>query len=193
MADEPLIASLRRAVEAAPADVPLRLHLAELLLGVDRADEAVPHLGVALGQEPASPRALDLMRRALAAPAAPASPAPPAAGSLPSPTSESQGQPGPAAPPAASPLTQSPAEPPSSTPAPDAASLADAIPGQTRVPGDVDDSFDWDAAARDLGEIAQPLFVGENGEQLTEPAFDLESSAVNLADVGGMEQVKQRL
>jgi len=190
VADEPLIASLRRAVEAAPADVPLRLHLAELLLGVDRAGEAVPHLGVALGHEPASAHALELMRRALAAPAAPAAAAPPGAGAQPSTTDEGQGRPGPAAAPAPSP---SPAEPPATAPAPDSASLADAIPGQTRVPGDVDDSFDWDAAARDLGEIAQPLFVGENGEQLTEPAFDLESSAVNLADVGGMEQVKQRL
>ena len=77
MADGPLIASLRRAVEAAPADVPLRLHLAELLLGADRAEEAVPHLGVALGQEPTSAQALELMRRALAAPAEPAPAAPP--------------------------------------------------------------------------------------------------------------------
>ena len=183
MADGPLIASLRRAVEAAPADVPLRLHLAELLLGEDRAAEAVPHLGVVLGQEPSSARALELMRRALGTPAPPASPAPPeAADPAAPPTTPAQ----PPATPGAAP--SSPAEP---RPA-DAGPLADAIPGQTRVPGDVD-SFDWDAAARDLGEIAQPLFVGEDGERLTEPAFDLESSAVSLADVGGMEQVKQRL
>ena len=195
MADGPLIASLRRAVEAAPADVPLRLHLAELLLGADRAAEAVPHLGVALGQEPTSAQALELMRRALGAPATPASPAPPSAAE-PKPDADSQPtsttQPGPDASPAApgTPATpSSPAEPPR----PDAGSLADAIPGQNRVPGDVEDSFDWDAAARDLGEIAQPLFVGEDGEQLTERAFDLESSAISLSDVGGMEQVKQRL
>ena len=185
MADEPLIASLRRAVEAAPADVPLRLHLAELLLGVDRAQEAVPHLGVALGHEPSSAHALELMRRALAAPASPAPPN--GAGSQPT---TNQNQPGPAASPTpASSPSPAAAEPP----LPETASLADAIPGQTRVPGDVDDSFDWDAAARDLGEIAQPLFVGEDGERLTEPAFDLESSVVSLADVGGMEQVKRRL
>ena len=198
MADGPLIASLRRAVEAAPADVPLRLHLAELLLGADRAAEAVPHLGVALGQEPTSAQALELMRRALGAPAAPASPAPPSAAE-PKPDADSQPtsttQPGPDASPAAPAVPGTPATPssPAEPPRPDAGSLADAIPGQNRVPGDVEDSFDWDAAARDLGEIAQPLFVGEDGEQLTERAFDLESSAISLSDVGGMEQVKQRL
>ncbi|MBR7831014.1 tetratricopeptide repeat protein, partial [Actinospica sp. MGRD01-02] len=71
MADDPLIASLRRAVETTPADVPLRLHLAELLIGQNRPDEAVQHLGVVLGQAPSETRALDLMRRALAGPAAP--------------------------------------------------------------------------------------------------------------------------
>ena len=195
MADGPLIASLRRAVEAAPADVPLRLHLAELLLGADRAAEAVPHLGVALGQEPTSAQALELMRRALGAPATPASPAPPSAAE-PKPDADSQPtsttQPGPDASPAA-PGTPATPSSPAEQPRPDAGSLADAIPGQNRVPGDVEDSFDWDAAARDLGEIAQPLFVGEDGEQLTERAFDLESSAISLSDVGGMEQVKQRL
>ena len=195
MADGPLIASLRRAVEAAPADVPLRLHLAELLLGADRAAEAVPHLGVALGQEPTSAQALELMRRALGAPAAPAAPAPPNAAE-PKPDPDSQPttttQPGQAASPAVPGAPATPASP-TDPPRPDAGSLADAIPGQNRVPGDVEDSFDWDAAARDLGEIAQPLFVGEDGEQLTQPAFDLESSAISLSDVGGMEQVKQRL
>jgi AAA+ superfamily predicted ATPase len=191
--DGPLIASLRRAVEAAPADVPLRLHLAELLLSADLAQEAVPHLGVALGQDPTSAQALELMRRALGTPAAPESPAPPnAAEPQPSTTpAQNPARPAaPAAPPApAAPAPAAPGEPPP----PDNAALTDAIPGQTRVPGDVDDSFDWDAAARDLGEIAQPLFVGEDGEQLTEPAVDLESSVIRLADVGGMEQVKQRL
>ena len=179
MADDPLIASLRRAVETTPADVPLRLHLAELLIGQDRGDEAVQHLGVVLGQAPTETRALDLMRRALGTPAATASQP-----STTQPAAAENAQPEPAAPPQPAPPVADDAE---------SASLADAIPGQTRVPGDVDDSFDWDAAARDLGEIAQPLFVGDDGERLTEPAYDLESSSVSLADVGGMEQVKQRL
>jgi AAA+ superfamily predicted ATPase len=180
VADDPLIASLRRAVETTPADVPLRLHLAELLIGQGRGDEAVQHLGVVLGQAPTETRALDLMRRALGAPAAPA----------PQPAAAQPTAPQPAVAEVAQPEQVTP---PASTSDSDSASLADAIPGQTRVPGDMDDSFDWDAAARDLGDIAQPLFVGDDGEKLTEPAYDLESSSVSLADVGGMEQVKQRL
>jgi hypothetical protein len=39
--DSPLIRSLRAAVAAAPADVPLRLHLAQLLPEADRPDDAV--------------------------------------------------------------------------------------------------------------------------------------------------------
>ncbi|MBR7831351.1 ATP-binding protein, partial [Actinospica sp. MGRD01-02] len=80
--------------------------------------------------------------------------------------------------------------------APSAAETEKTVPGQSRVPGDAEESFDWDAAARDLGDLgdlAQPLFVGDDGERLTEPAFDLESASVSLADVGGMEQVKRRL
>ena len=180
MPDDPLIASLRRAVEATPADVPLRLHLAELLIGQGRGDEAVQHLGVVLGQAPTETRALDLMRRALGAAAAPAPQPAAAQPTAPQPAVAEASQPEQTAPPA-------------STTDSDPASLADAIPGQTRVPGDMDETFDWDAAARDLGDIAQPLFVGDDGEKLTEPAYDLESSSVSLADVGGMEQVKKRL
>jgi len=185
VADVSLIASLRRAVEAAPADLPLRLHLAQLLIEAGRGDEAVPHLGVVLAQDPGSARALELMRTALGAPPAPAQPP----------------VPGPAGPSAeagaAAPNPAGPAAAPCPTPKPPPAAetttgVSAAIPGQSRVPGD-EDAFDWDAAARDLGEIAQPLFVGDDGEQLTEPAYDLESSGVSLADVGGMEQVKARL
>jgi AAA+ superfamily predicted ATPase len=186
VADVPLIASLRRAVEAAPADLPLRLHLAELLLGTGRAEEAVPHLGVVLAQEPGSARALELMRHALGGPAAPPA-TPPAAPQAGRPAAFTE--PDAAGPPAPAPPASA-AEPPPA--AERSTSLSDAIPGQTRVPGD-EGAFDWDAAARDLGEIAQPLFVGDDGEQLTEAAYDLESSGVSLADVGGMEQVKARL
>jgi AAA+ superfamily predicted ATPase len=178
VADVPLIASLRRAVEAAPTDLPLRLHLAELLLDAGSGDEAVPHLGVVLAQEPGSSRALELMRRALGTPAAPTTPSAAPVTPAPAPAPE---QPVPSA-------QQQPAAETTET----TASLSDAIPGQTRVPGD-EGAFDWDAAARDLGEIAQPLFVGDDGEQLTEPAYDLETSGISLADVGGMEQVKARL
>ncbi|MEU5819619.1 ATP-binding protein [Streptomyces sp. NPDC047803] len=73
--DPPLIQSLRTAVAAAPADVPLRLHLAQLLLDADRADEAVTEAAVALQHAPGDAQARELMLRAMGAPAA--APAPP--------------------------------------------------------------------------------------------------------------------
>lgn len=60
-----LIESLRRAVEAAPDDRTLRLHLAELLVGAGCGDEAVSHLGTVLAGEPGNAAARALMARAV--------------------------------------------------------------------------------------------------------------------------------
>jgi len=60
-----LIASLTAAVTARPEDVPLRLHLAGLLLDAGRHGEAVGQVAQALQLEPANPQAQDLMRKAL--------------------------------------------------------------------------------------------------------------------------------
>lgn len=78
MADEsPLIRSLRAAVAAAPGDVPLRLHFAELLLAEGRGDEAVTEAAVALQHAPGDAAARALMVRAMGLPpAAPEVPAP---------------------------------------------------------------------------------------------------------------------
>src|SRR3954469_8640136 len=62
-----LIASLTAAVTARPDDVPLRLHLAGLLLDAGRQGEAVGQVAQALQQEPANADAQALMRRALGA------------------------------------------------------------------------------------------------------------------------------
>ncbi|EFL32921.1 ATPase [Streptomyces viridochromogenes DSM 40736] len=67
--DPPLIQSLRTAVAAAPADVPLRLHLAQLLLDAGRSDEAVTEAAVALQHAPGDTQARELMVRAMGAPA----------------------------------------------------------------------------------------------------------------------------
>ncbi|MEU2506942.1 AAA family ATPase [Streptomyces sp. NPDC007863] len=77
MADEsPLIRSLRAAVAAAPGDVPLRLHFAELLLAEGRSDEAVTEAAVALQHAPGDAAARALMVRAMGLPpAAPEAPA----------------------------------------------------------------------------------------------------------------------
>ena len=53
MEPEPTVLdSLRRAVEAMPDDVPLRLHLATLLLRGGQRDEAIRQLGAVLQRDP---------------------------------------------------------------------------------------------------------------------------------------------
>lgn len=60
-----VIEALRRAVAAAPLDVELRLHLAEVLLAAGRGAEAVAEVAVALQQDGSDARARDLMARVL--------------------------------------------------------------------------------------------------------------------------------
>ena len=73
MTDADLITSLERAVDAAPADAALRLHLAELLVAADRAGEAVTHVALVLQHDPTCEQARGLMTAALGEPAPPAS------------------------------------------------------------------------------------------------------------------------
>lgn len=163
--DLPLIQSLRTAVAAAPADVPLRLHLAQLLLEADRADEAVAEAAVALQHAPGDVRARDLMLRAMGAPPAPV----PASASPPAPASA------PAS--ASSPASPSPDERP-----------------RPRA------GFDWRAAEDQVGDVVPPRFAGTpvRADGQDEPgdaeAWDVERpGAVRLADVGGMQDVKDRM
>lgn len=142
MPDEPpLIQSLRAAVAAAPADVPLRLHLAQLLLEADRSDEAVAEAAVALQHAPGDAQARGLMARAMGAP-------PPA-----------------------------PAQ----------------LPGSRA-------GFDWEAAAEQVGDVVPPRFtetpVRADGQDdsADADAWDVaEPGTVRLADVGGMQDVKDRM
>jgi len=145
--DSPLIDSLRKAVESAPQDIPLRLHLAGLLLDAGSRAEAVAHIGTVLAADPTSATALELMQRAVGAPAAAPAQAPAADSAHSSPSSDFD-----------------------------------------------DGGFDWEAAARDLGDLAAPMFLDGDGDaELTEPAYDLEASSIRLTDVGGMTEVKKRL
>ena len=184
MADEsPLIRSLRAAVEATPTDVTLRLHLAGLLLDAGEPQQAVAHVAVALQYEPGNPEARELMLRSMGLPATPA--------------------PGPAAGPAPGPvagLTATPAASfPDGTPYPDGTQVpdSDTAGDPAPAPGPAP-AFDWRSAEEQLSDIAQPRFVepaaadGEDdpGDEL---AWDVETSHVGLADVGGMTEVKQRL
>lgn len=150
--DDPVISALQRAVEAAPDDVELRLHLAELLLGSGRPQEAVTQVGSVLGAQPSHPRARALMARALAPETA-------------APVPEEAVEPPPAAP-----------SEPTPEPAPQAA------------------GFDWTAAEYQVGDIAEPMFVADEAVPASDlAAWDVEPAGVTLADVGGMQEVKERL
>jgi SpoVK/Ycf46/Vps4 family AAA+-type ATPase len=59
--DPTLLESLRKAVDAMPNDVPLRLHLAGQLLAAGLREEAVRHLGAVLQLEPSNAEALRLL------------------------------------------------------------------------------------------------------------------------------------
>jgi SpoVK/Ycf46/Vps4 family AAA+-type ATPase len=187
MSDSPLIDSLAAAVEARPDDLPLRLHLAELLVGAGRGSEAIGHAAQVLARDPANAVAQRLMSSALgpppsAPPAGSSSTVPPAASTPPGSTPRSSTPPGSAAPPASS-LPPGSATPPSSA----------------HPPSDKpDESFDWAALEEDLGEIVPPRFAKADDEPdpvqgHADRTFDIEKSTITLADVGGMQEVKKRL
>ncbi|MGV9884101.1 ATP-binding protein [Streptomyces sp. NPDC003006] len=166
--DSPLIRSLRTAVEATPADVPLRLHLAELLLDAGQPDAAVAEVAVALQHAPGDGQARALMARAMGAPAPGPQPAP-----------------GPA---------PAPASPPASPPPP-----APASPSEPEAPRT---GFDWRAAADQVGDVIPPRFVDVeapltadgSGDPGDASAWDVDTpGTIRLADVGGMQEVKERL
>ncbi|MGW1073919.1 ATP-binding protein [Streptomyces sp. NPDC002537] len=82
MSESPLITSLRAAVAAAPDDVPLRLHLAQLLLDAGHSQDAITQVAAALQRDPGNTEAQALIARAVAPPVAPpaaADPEPPRA------------------------------------------------------------------------------------------------------------------
>ncbi|MGW6744404.1 ATP-binding protein [Streptomyces sp. NPDC055025] len=185
MSDEsPLIRSLRAAVAAAPDDVPLRLHLAELLLGAGHTEEAVTEAAVALQHAPGDADARALMLRAMGAPATPEAPAAPGAPAAPVAPAASLETPAPVAPAE----TDLPRQPPSE-------------------PG----GFDWTAAERQIEDAVPPRFVTSDsaagspapeappaadggGDAGSVPAWDIDApGSVSLADVGGMREVKDRL
>jgi AAA+ superfamily predicted ATPase len=191
--DSPLIRSLRAAVEAAPADVPLRLHLAALLLDAGAAQEAVAQVAVALQHEPASGEARELMLRAMGAPAPPAWPGA-AAAPAPSEPPAWTGpiEPGPFEP---GPIEPGPVQPGQGEPAEPGPAGYGFEPGPAPA---AEPTFDWRTAEQQLSDVVQPRFVqpaaadgdDDPGDQ---PAWDIETSHIGLADVGGMTEVKKRL
>ena len=168
--------SLRKAVEAMPDDVPLRLHLATMLLQAGQRDEAVRQIGAVLQRDPGNAKALGMLRGSGPEPAAAA------------------GQP-PADPPVIS--AERPGVP---APPPPGASRPDAGPGSH--PGDAGKTshYDWSQAEDELRDVLPAMFVGD-GEATDSAsagideadAYDAEQAGLTLADVAGMTEVKQRL
>jgi SpoVK/Ycf46/Vps4 family AAA+-type ATPase len=159
----PLLDSLRRAVEAAPDDVALRLHLAQLLLEAHQQSEAVTMVAVALQREPGNLEAQQLMARAIGVSA----PAPADA--------------------AAAPVDSRAADPSNSAPV-ELTDVDDSAPSPNAP------SFDWHAAEREVEELAPPMFVDDSaGAEPSTSAYDIERSSVTLADVAGMQDVKDRI
>ena len=91
--DPTVLASLRKAVEAMPDDVPLRVHLATLLLRAGQRDEAIRQVGAVLQRDPGNAEALALLQEPPGPPAA----ATEAGGTGPA-ASQEAGSTGPAAP-----------------------------------------------------------------------------------------------
>jgi SpoVK/Ycf46/Vps4 family AAA+-type ATPase len=146
MSADPLIDSLLAALDGRPDDLPLRLHLAGLLLDAGRGGEAIAQLGQALGRDPGNPQAQALMQRALGAPV------------------------------------------------PDAAEPARPAPAGPTPPGD----DPLAAYEQELADVVPPRFAraGDRPEPVTgdtDRVYDVETSTVRLADVGGMTAVKERL
>ena len=87
--------------------------------------------------------------------------------------------------------TPPPTIPPPTPPAvPSSQSTADAA-GQAAPPSHPG-GFDWSHAEGQVGDIVPPMFV-EGEESSDVDAYEAERPALRLADVGGMEQVKERL
>ncbi|NLT54725.1 MAG: AAA family ATPase [Actinomycetales bacterium] len=160
---------------AAPDDVPLRLHLAEQLLAAGRGDEAVAEGAVALQKAPTDHAARAFMTRAVAQqPIAQPGPVPAESG-----PEAGQGRDG------DQPTQEVAGE--SGTTGQDAAEPRMGEPG-----------FDWGAAEEDLGAVLPPMFVGDGDEdpgqeQVPLDAWEVERATVRLADVAGMDHVKERL
>ncbi|MCX5380297.1 26S protease regulatory subunit [Streptomyces sp. NBC_00091] len=176
--ESPLIQSLRTAVAAAPGDVPLRLHLAELLLSAGLHDAAVSEVAAALQHAPGDGAARELMVRAMGMPAA-LTPVAPNTSTVSDPVSSAG--------PAASAESAAPAEP-----------VAEPVgaPDESSRRG----GFDWRAAEQEVDGIVEPRFVEPplsacgSGDPGDADAWEVSApGVVRLADVGGMQEVKDRL
>jgi SpoVK/Ycf46/Vps4 family AAA+-type ATPase len=180
--DLTVLASLRKAVEAMPDDVPLRVHLASLLLQAGQRDEAIRHVGAVLQRDPGNAEALALLQQ----PSGASTGGSPDGGAADSASERGPAAQGPAAQGGAEREADGPRTAPPSPPGPPRR--------EDRAPAD----FDWTQAESELSDVLPPMFVGSEetaADSASAPAeaYDAERSTLKLADVAGMDQVKQRL
>ncbi|MFF4216521.1 ATP-binding protein [Streptomyces nondiastaticus] len=181
--ESPLIKSLRAAVDAAPDDVPLRLHLAQLLLEAGLTQDAISQVAAALQREPGNAEAQALIARAVAPPVTA-----PATAPAPAPAAPAPAAPAPAAAPAPPPA-EAPAEAPRYDWKQAEDELSDVIPPRF-VESESEGSVESGEAA---GEEPTPLSAHGDDDPAGVSAWDVETAGLSLSDVGGMEQVKERL
>jgi SpoVK/Ycf46/Vps4 family AAA+-type ATPase len=138
-----LIESLQAAVAARPGDLPLRVHLAQLLLDAGRQADAVSQAAQVLADDPQNESARRLMSAAITG--------------------------------------------------------ADRAPAGAEVdPAPAGSEVDWSAMEDELADVLPPRFVraGDTADPVagvSDRMFDVETSSIRLADVGGMDDVKRRL
>jgi SpoVK/Ycf46/Vps4 family AAA+-type ATPase len=69
-----------------------------------------------------------------------------------------------------------------------------AAPSPAQVPPSAPAGFDWSAAENEVSDLVGPRFVDESAEDPgSAEAYETERPSLLLADVGGMEAVKERL
>jgi AAA+ superfamily predicted ATPase len=192
MEPEPsVLDSLRAAVAAMPDDVPLRVHLATLLLQAGQRDEAVRHIGAVLQQDPGNAAAIGL----LTSPAAPSPAAPSTA--APSPPADQGRRPAPPEADSPAPGRHRPAEDLTATAPFEATEFEDPAPasGGERFENG---GFDWTQAEDELRDVLPQMFVDDGGAAASAGideahAYSAERAGLTLADVAGMTEVKARL
>jgi SpoVK/Ycf46/Vps4 family AAA+-type ATPase len=170
MEPEPTVLdSLRKAIDAMPDDVPLRLHLATMLLAAGQRPEAIRQLGAVLQRDPGNAQALSLLRE------------------------PEQDLPGP---PPADPVV--PSSERAAVPPPGADDAGSAgKPGSDKASGQSFDWSQAEDELRDVlpamfvgeGEAAEAASAGIDEAD----AYDTERPGLTLADVAGMDEVKARL
>ena len=168
MEPEPTVLdSLRKAIDAMPDDVPLRLHLATMLLAAGQRAEAIRQLGAVLQRDPGNAQALSLLRE---------------------PEQDLPGQP--PADPVVPSSERAAVPPPGQAPAGEGGSAG---PGD----GQSFDWSQAEDELRDVlpamfvgeGEAAEAASAGIDEAD----AYDTERPGLTLADVAGMDEVKARL